>query len=136
MCHADHPALQHFPTQNYGDWQWWRLAKRSTVLDVDSLVDKLEPIVESVDNFMHNRRLCTVFETKVGEGRLLFSAIDLLSPGAESPELQQMLYSLEQYAQSPEFQPQTSMSVKQLRSLFLSSAKDAKKGYSATSIYE
>lgn len=136
LCQSNHPALRHFPTQSYGDWQWWRLAKRSTVLDVDSLVGKLEPIVESVDNFMHNRRLCTIFETKVGEGRLLFSAIDLLSSGAESPELQQMLYSLEQYAQSAEFQPQTSMSVEQLRGLFLSSGKNAKKGYTATSIYE
>lgn len=136
LCRAEHPALLHFPTQNYGDWQWWRLAKRSTVLDVDTLVGALEPIVESVDNFMRNRRLCTVFETKVGEGRLLFSAIDLLSSGAESPELQQMLFSLEQYAQSPEFQPRTSMSVEQLRGLFLSPGKDAKKRYSATSIYE
>ena len=134
LCNPAHPALAHFPTDSYGNWQWWRLAKRSTVLDIDSLQDAVTPIVESVDNFMHNRRLCTVFEAKVGEGRLLFSAIDLLSKGADSPEIQQMLYSLRHYAASPSFAPSRSISTDQLRSLFKTRIEVKRQG--TTSIYE
>ena len=134
LCNPAHPALAHFPTDSYGNWQWWRLAKRSIVLDIDSLQGAVTPIVESVDNFMHNRRLCTVFEAKVGEGRLLFSAIDLLSKGADSPELQQMLYSLRSYAASPSFAPSCTISPAQLRSLFKNHVEVKRQG--ATSIYE
>ena len=134
LCDPHHPALAHFPTESYGGWQWWRLAKRSTVLDVDSLQSAVTPIVESVDNFMHNRRLCTVFEARVGEGRLLFSSIDLLSEGADSPELQQMLYSLRRYAASSSFAPRPSLSTAQLRALFKGRVEVKRQG--ATAIYE
>ena len=134
LCDPEHPAFAQFPTEMFGNWQWWRMAKRSTVLDLDSLADNASPIVESVDNFMRNRRLATVFEARVGEGRLLFSAIDLLSEGADSPELQQLLYSLQTYASSVNFQPQKTMTPEQLQSLFSASAQV--KRLSATSIYE
>ena len=134
LCNPAHPALAQFPTESFGSWQWWRLAKRSTVLDIDSLQQSVSSIVESVDNFMHNRRLCTVFEAKVGEGRLLFSSIDLLSKGADSPELQQMLYSLRTYAASSSFAPRPSLSPDQLRSLFKSRVEVKRQG--ATAIYE
>ncbi len=134
LCNPAHPALAQFPTDSFGSWQWWRLAKRSTVLDIDSLQGSVSPIVESVDNFMHNRRLCTVFEAKVGEGRLLFSSIDLLSKGADSPELQQMLYSLRTYAASSSFTPQHSLTPAQLRSLFKRRVEVRRPD--ATSIYE
>lgn len=138
VCHPEHPALAQFPTEMFGNWQWWRLAKSSTVLELDSLRGCVDPIVESVDNFMRNRRLATVFEAKVGEGRLLFSAIDLLSPdkvNAPSPEMHQMLYSLHQYAASKDFAPKSQLSIPQLESLFLKGGSHGPGRSSATDIY-
>jgi hypothetical protein len=133
-CNPEHPAFLHFPTENFGNWQWWRLVKRSTVIDIDSLQQNVTPLVECVDNFMTNRRLATVFETKVGEGRLLFSGIDLLSPGADSPEIEHLVYSLFNYASTDAFAPQRSMTPAQLRALF--GTRSVVKRRSATSIYE
>ena len=132
LCDPRHPALAHFPTDMHSDWQWWNLVKRSRVMVLDSIAP-VSPIVESVDNFVNNRRLAQVFEAKVGKGSLIFSSIDLLTD-SNLPELRQMQYSLLRYMQSSEFHPSTSLSESQLRSLLLNEATEQKTG--ATSIYD
>ena len=132
LCDPRHPALAHFPTDMHSDWQWWNLVKRSRVMVLDSIAP-VSPIVESVDNFVNNRRLAQVFEAKVGKGSLIFSSIDLLTD-SNLPELRQMQYSLLRYMQSTEFHPSTSLSESQLRSLLLNEATEQKTG--ATSIYD
>ncbi|MGN1245127.1 MAG: sugar-binding domain-containing protein [Muribaculaceae bacterium] len=103
LCNPRHPALAMFPTDMHSDWQWWTLAKRQKVMVIDSLPG-LSPIVESVDNFTNNRRLASVVETCVGEGKLIFSSIDLLSDSSD-PAVRQLLYSLLAYMQSDSFSP-------------------------------
>ena len=132
LCDPRHPALAHFPTDMHSDWQWWNLVKRSRVMVLDSIAP-VSPIVESVDNFVNNRRLAQVFEAKVGKGSLIFSSIDLLTD-SNLPEIRQMQYSLLRYMQSTEFHPSTSLSESQLRSLLLNEATEQKTG--ATSIYD
>ena len=131
LAHTEHPALRHFPTDINSDWQWWRLVKRSRVMVLDS-IPQVEPIVESVDNFVRNRRLAQIFETRVGKGRLLMSSFDLI--GNNTPEACQLLYSLTEYAKSPDFQPRGSISEADLRQLILRESREEKTG--ATSIYE
>ena len=132
LCDPRHPALSHFPTDAHSDWQWWRLVKRSRVLVLDSIAP-VTPIVESVDNFVNNRRLAQVFEAKVGKGSLLFSSIDLLTD-CQLPELRQLRYSLMHYMMSSEFHPANSISEDDLRSLLLEHASEQKTN--ANSIYE
>ena len=132
LCDPRHPALSHFPTDAHSDWQWWRLVKRSRVLVLDSIAP-VTPIVESVDNFVNNRRLAQVFEAKVGKGSLLFSSIDLLTDG-QLPELRQLRYSLMHYMMSSEFHPANCISEDDLRSLLLEHASEQKTN--ANSIYE
>lgn len=103
LCHTDHPALALFPSEINSDWQWWTLAKRQKVMNIDSLPG-ITPIVESVDNFTRNRRLCSVAETCVGNGKLLISTMDLLSESSD-PATSQLLFSLLSYMQSPSFAP-------------------------------
>ena len=117
ICDPSHPAFRSFPTDFFADWQWWRLCKRSTVLAVDVLPG-ITPIVEAIDNFANNRRLATVFEARCGEGCLLFSSIDLLSDGAESPEIQQFLCSLLDYMNLADFSPSGRTDSADIRALF------------------
>ncbi|MDO4496399.1 MAG: glycoside hydrolase family 2 TIM barrel-domain containing protein [Bacteroidales bacterium] len=117
LCNPKHPALALFPTQMFGDWQWWRLEKRATVMNIDSL-HEVTPIIEAVDNFANNRQLATVVEVQCGKGKLLLSAIDLLSDGAESPEIKQLLGSLLHYMNSDDFAPTGTISYNELSSLF------------------
>ena len=132
LCDPRHPALAHFPTDMHSDWQWWNLVKRSRVMVLDSIAP-VSPIVESVDNFVNNRRLAQVFEAKVGKGSLIFSSIDLLTD-SNLPEIRQMQYSLIKYMQSSEFHPSSEITGSQLRSLLLNEATEQKTG--ATSIYD
>ena len=132
LCNPHHPALASFPTDMHSDWQWWNLVKRSRVMILDSIAP-VSPIVESVDNFVNNRRLAQVFEAKVGKGSLIFSSIDLLTD-ANLPELRQMQYSLLNYMNSSEFRPATNVTEQELRSLLLTEATEQKTA--ATSIYD
>lgn len=131
LCNPQHPALANFPTEMHSNWQWWNLVKRSRVMVLDSIAP-VQPIVESVDNFVNNRRLAQVFEAKVGKGSLIFSSIDLLTD-AHLPELRQMQYSLVQYMLSDAFQPAMQLSEQDVRSLILEKSVDQKTD--ANSIY-
>ena len=132
LIHNDHPALSDFPTDMHSDWQWWRLVKRSRVMVLDSLTSAPEPIVESVDNFVRNRRLAQVVEARVGKGRLLMSTIDLI--GCDLPEARQLLYSLKRYMLTDDFAPRRQMTAADVRSLVLSEGTEQHTG--ASSIYE
>ena len=135
LCDPHHPALAHFPTDMHSDWQWWNLVKRSRVMVLDSIFPPQNPtavanstlstlhsplstpfIVESIDNFVNNRRLAQIFEARVGKGSLVFSSIDLLTD-AHLPELRQMQYSLLKYMQASEFSPVHTITESDLRSL-------------------
>ena len=131
LCDPRHPALAHFPTDMHSDWQWWNLVKRSRVMVLDSIAP-VSPIVESVDNFVNNRRLAQVFEAKVGKGSLIFSSIDLLTD-SDLPEIRQMQYSLLSYMQSSEFHPSQTITEVDLRNLLL--VKSTEQKTDATSIY-
>ena len=131
LCDPKHPALAHFPTDMHSDWQWWNLVKRSRVMVLDSIAP-VTPIVESIDNFMNNRRLAQVFEAKVGKGSLVFSSIDLLTDN-HLPELRQLQYSLVRYMLSSDFHPITSLTEADLRSLLLQEAIEQRTD--ANSIY-
>ncbi|MGB7759673.1 MAG: sugar-binding domain-containing protein [Bryobacteraceae bacterium] len=110
-----HPALAAFPTRFYSEWQWQSLAHHSQAVILDSLAG-YRPIVQPIDNVERNHRLGTIFELKVGAGRLLVCAIDLPAM-PEAPEAAQLLLSLEQYAQSPKFAPAREISPEALRKL-------------------
>lgn len=132
LCAPGHPALAHFPTDMHSDWQWWNLVKRSRVMVLDS-IPQVTPIVESVDNFVNNRRLAQIFEAKVGKGSLIMSSIDLLTD-ADLPEIRQLRYSLVQYMVSDAFSPKGAISVADLQALLLNASTVIKT--EATSIYE
>ncbi len=134
LCDSGHPALSHFPTDNHTDWQWWHLLKNSKTLIVDSIAP-VSPIVEHVDNFVNNRRLVSVFEAGCNGGKLLFSSMDIFSEKSrKNPEARQLLYSLLNYMNSEDFDPQTNIQTADLRKLVDNKVHEVKSS-SATSIY-
>lgn len=104
LCNPAHPALADFPTDMHTDWQWWDLNINSTTLVVDSLQGGA-PVVEMVDNFVHNRRLTSLYEGSVGEGKLMLATFDLQTALDKRPVARQMLYSILNYMNSKEFAP-------------------------------
>ncbi len=110
LCDPDHPALSEFPTEYHSNWQWWDAMSHSNAIVLDDFPPELSPIVRIIDDWFENRRTALIFEVKVGEGKLLFSGVDLHTRLDKRLEAQQLRYSLERYIGSEAFQPQISLS--------------------------
>lgn len=104
LCEPRHPALEHFPTDEHSDWQWWHLLKPSRPLVLDATPHDYRPIVQVIDNVMRQHKLGLIFQAKVGEGGVLVCAIDLLSQ-LDRPEASQLMRSIPAYMDSARFQP-------------------------------
>jgi len=104
LCYPKHPAFAHFPTDFHTNWQWWHLVRNSRPLILDGTPGDFRPIVQMIDNFERNHKLGILMETKVGNGSMLVSTIDL--PAIRNqPEGRQFMHSLLQYMASEAFAP-------------------------------
>lgn len=125
-----HAAFNDFPTSGYTEWQWWDLCIKSKSLIVDGL--DVTPVVRVIDNFVTNHHLANVFEAKVGEGKLVFSSIDLMNNLDERPVARQLRSSLLKYMESEAFNPSGSVRIEDLDFI----DKKTTKQFKATDIYE
>ena len=105
-------ALADFPTSTYSQWQWWDLCIQSKSVKLDGL--QIKPIVRVIDNFVTNHDLANLFEAKVGDGKLVFSAIDLSTDLKNRPVARQLRNSILNYMASEEFQPKNNLAPKVL----------------------
>lgn len=133
LCDPAHPAFTHFPTEMHSNWQWWDICKNAKTIELDALKENMQPIVRMVDNFYKNRNLGLLFETKVGNGKLLFCSSDLKDRLEARPVARQLRYSLMQYMQGEQFNPSEELMFEQIRTALhnVTKAKVEKK-----SIYE
>ena len=116
LCDPNAPALAEFPTEFHSNWQWWHLVKNSRPIKFDDTPDDYRPLVQVIDNFVRNSKLGLIAETKVGRGKLLICAIDLLGH-QDKPEARQLLHSLLQYAGSRKFAPNAEIDTELLKKL-------------------
>jgi hypothetical protein len=108
LCDPKHPALADFPTEFHSDWQWFHLLQNSRALILDGMPAGTRPVVQAIDNYERAHRLGVVFEARVGSGRLLVSAIDLVGQ-QDKPEARQLMHSLLRYMNSSRFEPAAEM---------------------------
>jgi len=116
LCDPNAPALAVFPTEFHSSWQWWHLVKNSRPIILDDTPDNYRPIVQVIDNFVRNHKLGLISETKVGKGKMLICAIDLLGH-QDKPEARQLLHSLLQYLGSAAFAPRAELDAELLKKL-------------------
>lgn len=108
-----HPALADFPTESHTDWQWQSLCKGHAFVIND--YPKLLPVVQPISDFHINDRLASIFECRVGNGKLLVCGHDLSGEGVEARLLKSSLLN---YMQGENFKPASEMKVEQLRRMF------------------
>ena len=118
LCDPNSPVLAGFPTEYHSNWQWWQLVKNSRPMMFDETPADYRPLVQVIDNFVSNHKLGLIAETKVGKGRMLICAIDLLGQ-QDKPEARQLLHSLLRYLDSEAFAPQTELDGERLNQLFV-----------------
>ena len=118
LCDPKHPALADFPTEENSDWQWWDPVLHSRSVILDGI--RATPIVRVIDNFDRNHSLANVFEARVGDGRLIFCAIDIATNLEHRPVARQLRTSLLRYAAGSQFAPQAEISPAELTQLLQS----------------
>jgi hypothetical protein len=114
LCDPTHPAFHAFPTEFHSNWQWWDAMSHSDAINLREFPDELEPIVRVIDDWFANRPLGLLLEVKIGKGKLLISGIDLINNLESRPEARQLLYSLNEYMISPDFDPEVSVDIGQI----------------------
>lgn len=116
-CYIDetHPVFENFPTGIFGDWQWYDLISNSRSILLEGAPASLKPMVQAIPTIDLGDRMGTLFEAKVGKGKLVVSSIDLL--GNESPAAKQLLYSIKEYMVSDKFDPQAELDAEYVREL-------------------
>ncbi len=117
LCDPAHPALAEFPTDPHSNWQWWDLCMHCKPMILDGLPADLAPIVQPIDDWNTCRRLGLVFEARVGPGRLLVSAVDLVKDLEQRPVARQLRHSLLTYMSGDRFAPTACVSWAALQSL-------------------
>ncbi len=127
FCDPENAAFDDFPTDSHSNWQWWDLCKRSRVVSLDS-IPEADPLLINIDNFNRNSSLASVFETKVGEGQLLFCSMDLSTDISNRPVARQLLYSLLNYMNSESFKPEGVASIDDIKRLISRSKSDINRG--------
>jgi hypothetical protein len=112
LLDPNHPAFQQFPTEFHSNWQWWDLCKKSKTLEFGDL--PVTPVVRVVDNFFKNRNLTNLFEARVGQGKLLFSSMDLVDDMDDRIVARQLKHSLLNYMNSDGFNPENQVELSDL----------------------
>ena len=72
-----HPALRGFPTEDFTDWQWFDLAEGGRIHRLYGMPSDYRPIGLSVNDFHFSIFAATIFEARVGNGRVLICGYDL-----------------------------------------------------------
>lgn len=114
----EHPALEDFPTDYYSDLQWWDIANRQQIMNLDKFPTDFKPIVQPIDTWFLNRRLAMMFEAKIGEGKLMVCSMDLSTDLKSRPVARQLKSSILKYMNSEKFQPQQSVNKDIIHELF------------------
>ncbi len=119
LCQPDHPVFSEFPTEYHSNWQWWDPVSHSQVMILDEFPPSLRPLIQPIDTWFENRRLALAFEAGTGKGKLLVCSIDLYKNITERPVSQQLLHSILQYMNSPEFDPGVQLDQDQITDILL-----------------
>lgn len=94
----DHPMLAGFPTEEYSDWQWYGLVNGATIHRLTGLPQTFRPVALSVNDFHFSMLASSLFELKVGAGRLVVCGYDLDS---DAPAARRLRASLFEYLSRP-----------------------------------
>lgn len=117
-----HPLFADFPTDTHSDWQWWDLigwpGAQAGAMVINDLPPELEPLVQPIDTWFRSRRLASMFEARVGEGRLLVSTMDVQTDLPGRHAARQLRSSLIDYMSSAAFDPKVEVSPDDIRALF------------------
>ena len=117
-----HPVFASFPTASHTDWQWWDLigwpGARAGAMVIDALPRGIEPVVRPIDTWFRSRRLASMFECRVGSGKLFVTTMDLDTDLEGRLAARQLREGVMAYLGSDAFEPAVEVEPDLIRGLF------------------
>lgn len=114
----NHPLFRNFPTEYHSNLQWWELLNNSQVMLFTDFSNAFEPLVQSIDTWFLNRKIGTLFEANVLNGKLMMSSMDIITNLDNRIVARQMHKAILDYMNSPYFRPESYVKIEQVQDLF------------------
>ena len=118
LIDSAHPLFTHFPTDTWGNLNWWELLHRAQVINLDRFPAGYQSPVQPIDTWHISRKLGMLVEARVGGGSLLLTTMDISSRLDVRPVACQMRRALLRYMSSADFSPSLSLSPSDITALF------------------
>lgn len=119
LCDPKHPLFRDFVTDSHSNWQWWELLQQAGAMDLSHLTSPIQPIVQLIPDWFAPKRLATLFECTVGDGKLLVCSMNITDRLDQRPVARSLRASINRYIVNDEFAPTVEVTVEQLRRLFV-----------------
>ncbi|RKD12816.1 beta-glucuronidase [Pelobium manganitolerans] len=123
LVNPKHPAFADFPTAYHSELQWWEIVNKQQVMVLEDFPADFRPIIQPIDTWFMNRRLASVFEAKVGGGKLVVSSSDLSPQKADGTPAKQLYYSIVKYMASADFNPKNDIKIELVEDIFKTPTK-------------
>lgn len=121
FVHEKHPLFKNFPTEYHSNLQWWELLNRSQVMLLNNFDKQFEPLVQNIDTWFLSRKIGSLIEVNVLNGKLIISTMDISSNLDERIVARQMRKAILDYMNSSNFNPEHKVSLEQIVELFTKS---------------
>lgn len=115
LCDPADPCLRDFPTGCHSDWQWQEIVKDAKPVVIDTVREKVRPVVRMIDDWNTCDALALLFEARCGGGRLMVCGADLPADPAGRSAARQLLRSILRYMASSAFDPREEVTPEALR---------------------
>ena len=124
LINNNHPVFKDFPTEYHSNIQWWELLNRAQVMLLSDFDKDFDPIVQSIDTWFLNRKIGTLIEANVLNGKLMMTSMDITNNPDNRIVACQLRKSIIDYMNSVHFRPDSKLSIEQVSSLFTKKTPD------------
>ena len=121
---TQHPLFRLFPSDNWGNLNWWELLNNAQVMNLTGLPKDYQSPVQPIDTWHLSRKLGMIVEAKVGKGRLLMTTMDITNDLDHRLVARQMRHAIIGYMQSEDFKPQLTLSIDEIEDFFTREAPE------------
>lgn len=118
-----HPVFADFPTDYHSNVQWAELTNKTQIMQFTEFPKGFQPLVQNIHTWFISRKIGSLFEAKVLNGRLMMTTMDLQTNPDKRFVARQMLSSILNYMNSNKFRPQMEVGVQTVSDLFTTSSE-------------
>lgn len=126
LVNEHHPLFREFPTEYHSNLQWWELLNKAQVMQFTRFPADFQPTVQSIDTWFISRKVGTLFEAGVLNGKLMMTSMDITSDLQQRVVARQLRKAILDYMNSDAFRPAVTVTPEQIGELFTKVAGNVK----------